>query len=339
MAGRRGRSIRVPAERQKVATRADIRQSCFVSPVLTFGNSPSMKVACLQFYPLFKRPRDNMQRAADLLLVDGRMSEVDILVLPEMAFAGYCFESRADVEPFLESPPLSSPTFDWARQQSRLYNCYISVGFALKDGDRYFNALMLVDPRGDLVHVYRKHFLYETDEQWASEGPAFQSIHIDELGCRVGFGICMDLNPHKFQAPFDAFEFSSYHQRAGSRLILCSMNWLTHDNKPRIADKNAYENSSAETLARYEELHESQAAEDAEEGVHSTQTLRYWLLRMSECLDTPVTVVICNRIGREKESTFVGNSCVLDMNGRATGDDFVKGVLRRRAEGLLVADT
>jgi protein N-terminal amidase len=39
-----------------------------------------------------------------------------------------------------------------------------------------------VNPEGKVVLTYQKSFLYETDENWAAEGPGFVSTHIEGLG-------------------------------------------------------------------------------------------------------------------------------------------------------------
>jgi protein N-terminal amidase len=50
-----------------------------------------MKVGCLQFAPKLGEVKENI-RKADSLLEDTSSSELDLLVLPEMAFSGeYCF--------------------------------------------------------------------------------------------------------------------------------------------------------------------------------------------------------------------------------------------------------
>ncbi|KAF9578972.1 Carbon-nitrogen hydrolase [Lunasporangiospora selenospora] len=93
-----------------------------------------------------------------------------------------------------------------------------------EEKEEYFNSTCLVSPKGTLVSTYSKTFLYYTDENWAQEGPGFQSTDIEGLG-KVGFGICMDVNPRQFKAPFEAFEFSNFHLDQKSKLILCSMAW------------------------------------------------------------------------------------------------------------------
>jgi predicted amidohydrolase len=54
-----------------------------------------MKVGCLQFAPKLGEVHENI-RKADSLLEDTSSSELDILVLPEMAFSGErCFDSSS----------------------------------------------------------------------------------------------------------------------------------------------------------------------------------------------------------------------------------------------------
>jgi predicted amidohydrolase len=56
--------------------------------------------------------------------------------------------------------------------------------FYIADGDRIvrYNSQCFVNRKGELIKTYRKAFLYETDELWASEGPGFDTIDIPELG-------------------------------------------------------------------------------------------------------------------------------------------------------------
>lgn len=79
--------------------------------------------------------------------------------------------------------------------------CFVIVGYPQKTGkveanldigrktqkveaiDQHnYNSICCVDPKGRLIHTYQKAFLYETDENWAAEGPGFVSTHIHGLG-------------------------------------------------------------------------------------------------------------------------------------------------------------
>ena len=78
----------------------------------------------------------------------------------------------------------------------------------------------------------------------------------------------MDINPYRFEAPFDAFEFSRFHVDQKSRWILFSMAWLKAENGSVL------------------------------------DLLNYWTQRLKPFFDCSgdkrTTVVICNRVGSEK---------------------------------------
>ena len=191
------------------------------------------------------------------------------------------------------------------------------AGFPERDPAGSFNSLLVADRLGRIVHVYRKHFLYATDESWAREGPGFFCRGIEGLG-ECAFGICMDLNPKKFQAPFDRYEFASslfdppleHHQlptaahRLKANLILLSNNWL----RPS-----------------------SDAALGEEEYCH--YLVNYWAHRLLPALGQPVVVAIANRVGVERSTRFAGCSCVIDLHSRT-----LLGRLNGIEEDVLIID-
>lgn len=150
----------------------------------------------------------------------------------------------------------------------------------------FYNSLVIVDEAGEVIHNYRKSFLYFTDESWASEGDVERSFreltfpsrqgnenengmatastiagdvaasdtprHAAEKRVATSFGICMDINPYKFEAPYTAWEFANRVLDSKSQLVILSMAWLT--------------------LLSREEL-------DALEGQPEMDTFNYWLQR------------------------------------------------------------
>lgn len=116
----------------------------------------------------------------------------------------------------------------------------------------------MVDERGETLLNYRKTFLYYTDETWASEGSAELGFHQltfpeatsvssraraegeaailppsegnnGKVGNEIAtsFGICMDINPYRFEAPYTAYEFAHRVLDSKSQLVILSMAWLT----------------------------------------------------------------------------------------------------------------
>jgi protein N-terminal amidase len=277
-----------------------------------------VRIACLQFDPQLMQVAANQARANRI--IDGRLTRggADVLLLPEMAFTGYCFQSRDEIFPFCEDP-VHGPTASWCADTARALDCVVVAGFPESGADgRLFNSLLVVDRGGRVVHVYRKHFLYMTDESWASEGPDFSCQIIDGLGA-CAFGICMDLNPKKFEAPFDRFEFASalfepsleHHQtpaaehRLKANLILICNNWLRVSADALLGD---------EEYCRY--------------------LVNYWAQRLLPVLGQPAVVAIANRVGTERGTRFAGCSCVIDLEKRT-----LLGRLNGVEEDVLMIET
>ncbi|KAL2813278.1 carbon-nitrogen hydrolase [Aspergillus granulosus] len=185
---------------------------------------------------------------------------LDILVLPEMALTGYNFPSLDAVKPYVE-PAGKGRTGAWATETAKRLKCIVCVGYpemeiakSEENGggqqEKYYNSLLIVNPTGSILHNYRKTFLYYTDETWASEGsaelgfrkltlalpstlsksitePENQSPSIRTREIPTTFGICMDINPYRFEAPYSAFEFAHRVLDSRSELVIISMAWLT----------------------------------------------------------------------------------------------------------------
>jgi protein N-terminal amidase len=242
-------------------------------------------VVFLQLEPCFKNPVQSREKANTLL--DKITTQADVILLPEMAFTGYTFHSRKDIEPFVET--LNGISITWAKEIAVKWKAFVQIGFPrVSDDNIYYNSIAFVSPQGSLIDVYDKHFLFMTDENWAMEGSGFKSIPVPSLGT-IGFGICMDINPKQFKAPFDSFEFAHFHLQHHSDILFLSMAWLASGNGD------------------------------------SMSLIRYWLARLQPLIMNPsrsVKVFICNRVGRENDTVFAGTSCVLEVgfgNARLLG--------------------
>ncbi|KAJ3399954.1 Carbon-nitrogen hydrolase, partial [Chytridiales sp. JEL 0842] len=252
-----------------------------------------MKIACLQFAPDIGQVTKNQEKAARFL-ESSKPGDFDLLVLPELCFSGYVFKTKEDIESFLEHSE-TGPSILWAKQHAFRLKCYIQLGFPRFDSTTQAarNSICLISPTGNLITLYDKHFLFNVDERWAVPGESFKALDIQiepaEI-LKVGFGICMDLNPHQFKAPFEAYEFANFHKEQQVDLICGSMAWVL-----RMDDDNDDE-------SKVEEPEDEQV----EEGEPQWETIRYWVMRLMPLLEATsekdgkdVIVVICNRTGGE----------------------------------------
>ena len=176
-----------------------------------------------------------------------------------------------------------------------------------------------------MVAHYRKSFLYYTDEIWAQEGQGFWAgvLPIGEKGQQVkaAAGICMDINPYRFEAPWTAYEFGNHAREARAKVVIISMAWLTR--------LTAGELSSKAMIADYD-------------------TFNYWIDRLSPLFEpqgaqSEAFVICANRSGEEGTAPrigdvrYAGSSCVMGM--MRDGQVRLWDILGRAQEGVLVVDT
>lgn len=275
-----------------------------------------MRIACLQFNPQVGDFRGNVAKANALIHdaeVRGETRNLSWLLLPEMALTGYNFPGITAITPFLE-PTAAGPSTTWAREAAFRLKTHVTIGYPEIDPatSRRYNSTVTVSPTGEILANYRKHFLYYTDETWAAEGPErFFRGSLGDLG-HVAMGICMDINPHRFVAPWKAFEFANHClQPTPAPLIALNMAWLT-----RFAPEDVAANPKRE---------------DAE-------TLAYWLERFYPLIEAngePVIIVMANRCGTEGGLVYAGTSTVMKIENGSTK---IFDILGQAEERILVVD-
>ncbi|PYH41723.1 putative protein N-terminal asparagine amidohydrolase [Aspergillus saccharolyticus JOP 1030-1] len=288
-----------------------------------------MRIATLQFAPQLGDVEGNI-RKADELLKNGKVVrgggtgavglnilKPDILILPELALTGYNFSSLEAIKPYLE-PAGRGPSADWARQIAQRLQCKVCVGYpevytesTIQAGDEasshhetYYNSLLVVDENGQDLLNYRKSFLYYTDETWASEGNVergFENLIFrkgertsQESHIATSFGICMDINPYKFEAPFTAWEFANRVMDSKSQLVILSMAWLS-------------------TLSR-EEL-------DLLADEPDLDTFNYWIQRFLPL----ITKKMSHKINLDEEGSDRSKDIVIVFANRAGGEPGAAG--------------
>ncbi|KAL8759486.1 MAG: hypothetical protein Q9199_000707, partial [Rusavskia elegans] len=155
-----------------------------------------MKIATLQFSPRLGLVNENIGQADSILSSSSSsLHDIDLLVLPELAFIGYNHSSLQSITPYLE-PTSAGPSTQWAIRTARRLECLVTVGYPElvsptppppstlqptmlnlgPEPERYYtltayNSTVTVNPLGETVAHYRKTHLYYTDEVWAQESP------------------------------------------------------------------------------------------------------------------------------------------------------------------------
>ncbi|ABN65423.1 Carbon-nitrogen hydrolase [Scheffersomyces stipitis CBS 6054] len=345
-----------------------------------------LRVACVQLNPRIGEVEANIRKVHTILV---NVPKVDLVVLPELAITGYNFPNRRAIEPYLENLALENgPSIKLAKEISNKYKCFTLIGYPEISNSTIYNSAVLVGPNGSILHNYRKTFLYETDEVWgASENPekGFSSLklvldkeyYLDKQANKTyptvttNIGICMDVNPYQFKAPFNAFEFSgsAFHQRA--KLLLFPMAWLSPQSpstkedltKSEKLNKGKIFNERYFSTEHKPTVNDNNVAPKLESNtlfVPTTpegSTVNYWLLRFFPFMKHPnsyqskyyetATLIACNRVGVEDDILYTGSSSIIQFSGTSSSAPQIDsanpsvnvlGSLGQGDEGVLVRD-
>jgi predicted amidohydrolase len=174
----------------------------------------SIKVATIQFEPTLFRKEENVARLLALASQAAR-DGARLIVMPEMATTGYCWQDRAEVAPFVETA--DGPTSQAFAALAREFNCYLVYGMPERDAvtDIYYNSALLVGPQG-LIGVHRKTHPYISEPKWAANGDAGHQVFKTEIG-NIAVLICMDIH----------FIETARLAAVGCAQIICHIsNWL-----------------------------------------------------------------------------------------------------------------
>jgi len=136
-----------------------------------------------------------------------------LVIFPECALTGYCFDSLAEAAAFAE--PLDGESAQAIAAACQETNLHTVVGFIERLGDRYYNAAMIIGPAG-VVGSYRKvHLPFLGVDRFLTPGDRpFEVITLPSG--RVGINICYD-------ASFP--EAARALKLLGAELVILPTNW------------------------------------------------------------------------------------------------------------------
>lgn len=345
------------------------------------------KVACIQTNPVIGQIESNISKVRKIL---SHVLEVDLVVLPELAITGYNFESKSAIKPYLESQELGGNSINLAKEISNKYKCFTLIGYPELNNNKIYNSAILIGPNGKSIENYRKSFLYDTDEVWGcEENPEkgfksfklvldrdyyFNNNHLltkNWKSITTNIGICMDLNPYKFESPFNNFEFSTSCYLQQLKLIICPMAWLS-PLSPDV-DKSLDPISVAQVSKSFEKYFDinNKLTINKEKNMNFTydednfngdyqpfvpqipnfSTLNYWMIRFMPFLNNPpskpkyyqkINLIICNRVGKEKNTVYTGSSLIIQFKPNETSNldssIDILGSLGQGDEGVLIRE-
>jgi len=137
----------------------------------------------------------------------------ELVIFPECALTGYCFNSLDEATQFAE--PIDGRSSEAIAEACRATGAYAVVGFIEKDGSDFYNAAMLIGPNG-IAGSYRKvHLPFLGVDRFLTPGNRLFNIVELPIG-KVAINICYD-------ASFP--EAARSLKLLGAELIILPTNW------------------------------------------------------------------------------------------------------------------
>ena len=244
---------------------------------------------------------------------------------------GYNFPNLQAITPYLE-PTSAGPSTQWAITTARRLSCTVNVGYpeiTSDDPPKRYNTVVSISSAGQVLASYRKTFLYYTDETWASEGDSgFYNGSLGHLG-QACMGICMDINPRKFEAPWSAYEFATHCVEAATPLVILSMAWLTSLQPGELESTRLEPDLSTLTywIERFFPV------------IEANREAEVLLVMANRCGTEPGTLLgVSQGVGKDGEDVigYAGSSCVMRVRH---GNVQIFDLLGKAEERLLTVDT
>lgn len=134
---------------------------------------------------------DNAGNVARMIaqLDDPQVASAKMVVFPECAVSGYCFDSREEAWPHAETIP--GPATDAMLAVAKAQGKFLVFGMLERNGDKLHNSCVLLGPEG-IVGVYRKiHLPFLGIDRFVDAGT--EPLRVYDIGLmRVGLHICYD---------------------------------------------------------------------------------------------------------------------------------------------------
>ena len=169
-------------------------------------------IACAQIDCVLGDPAANRKKIITSMRAAAERN-AHLVIFPECALTGYAFNSLEEAIPFAEK--LDGPSSQAIAQACRETKAYAIVGFIETEGDKFYNAAMLVGPDG-VVGSYRKvHLPFIGIDRFLSPGDKPFAVFDLPFG-KVGVNICYDIS---FPESARVFKL------LGAELIALITNW------------------------------------------------------------------------------------------------------------------
>jgi omega-amidase len=144
-----------------------------------------MKIGLVQYNPKWESKEENKKKIREL--IKRYFEKSTLIVFPEMTLTGFTMKPKKFGE------PIKGGSFKFFSDIALTYKVFVAAGLIEKEGENFFNSLILINPYGKLIAKYRKihPFSFSTEDKHYKKGKEVKVAEIN--GLKIGLSICYDL--------------------------------------------------------------------------------------------------------------------------------------------------
>ncbi len=232
-----------------------------------------LKVVAIQFNPGFLDLKANRIQIGKLIEKAISKKDPTLLVLPELAFSGYNFESLAQVKQTAETIP-TSESCRLLEKLATEHGITLVAGINEKAEEYFYNSAVVFGPKGYMM-TYRKLHLYAQEKTFFSPGNLpLQTFNLANY--KVGVMVCFDwffpevprtlallgsdvvCHPMNAVIPDGAYVGDTYHAR-WNRMFVVLANRIGEERDLKFIGRSTIIDPTGKVLA--------QASSDTEETI------------------------------------------------------------------------
>lgn len=144
--------------------------------------SPTIRLTVVQLEIRWCQLEENLRHLENLLEKAG---DADLIVLPEMFATGFIFDDLATMAG-------GDRVQQWMQDTARAHGAAVMGSVAVRENDRWYNRLLLVEPNGKVQQYDKRHLFVKSPE------PIFfkrgeQPVVFEYQGWRICPQVCYDL--------------------------------------------------------------------------------------------------------------------------------------------------
>lgn len=173
----------------------------------------------------------NLRKILDYIRAAATGGGAGIVIFPECALTGYCFNSLAEARPLAESVP--GPSTEAIAYLARQFGCTVIVGLLESSGEYVYNAAAVVTPSGIEPSFRKIHLPFLGVDRFATPGDRPFAAFATPQG-KIGVNICFDAS---FPEAARALKLD------GAQLLAIPTNWpVGSDSCQHLTNVRALEN-------------------------------------------------------------------------------------------------